>query len=60
MILNLITLGGETFAGRKFCDFSVFWHFSRKFLPRHNAKAKSWLGPLTEPLVSSALKNLTL
>ena len=34
------TLGAETFAGRKFRDFRVFWHFSRKFLPRHNLKSK--------------------
>ena len=34
------TLGAESFAGRKFRDFRVFWHFSRKFLPRHNLKSK--------------------
>ena len=34
------TLGAETFAGRKFRDFRVFWHFSRKFLPRHDLKSK--------------------
>ena len=34
------TLGAETFAGRKFRDFRVFWHFSRKFLPRHNLNSK--------------------
>ena len=37
---NTITLGAETFAGRKFRDFRVFWHFSRKFLPRHNLNSK--------------------
>ena len=31
-----VTLGAETFAGRNFCDFLVFWHFLPKFLPRHN------------------------
>ena len=36
----LDTLGAETFAGRKFRDFRVFWHFSRKFLPRHNLNSK--------------------
>ena len=34
------TLGAETFAGRNFRDFRVFWHFSRKFLPRHNLNSK--------------------
>ena len=35
-----LTLGAETFTGRKFRDFRVFWHFSRKFLPRHNPNSK--------------------
>ena len=35
------TLGAETFADRKFRDFRVFWHFSRKFLPRHNLNSNS-------------------
>ena len=35
------TLGAETFAGRNFRDFRIFWHFfSRKFLPRHNLNSK--------------------
>ena len=36
---HALTLGAETFAGRKFRDFRVFWYFSRKFLPRHNLKS---------------------
>ena len=35
-----VTLGAGAFAGRKFRDFRVFWHFSRKFRPRHNLKSK--------------------
>ena len=33
-------LGAETFTGRNFRDFRVFWNFSRKFLPRHNQNSK--------------------
>ena len=36
----IATLGAETFAGRDFLDFRVFWHFSRKFLPKHNLNSK--------------------
>ena len=34
------TLGAESFPGRKFRDFCVFLHFSRKFLARHNLNSK--------------------
>ena len=36
LVLCQHTLGAESFAGRKFRDFHIFWHFSQKFLPRHN------------------------
>ena len=39
-VSNLCTLEAETFARRKFGDFRVFWHFLRKFLPRHNLNSK--------------------
>ena len=34
------TLGAESFAGRKFHNFRIFWHFLQKFLPRHNLNSK--------------------
>ena len=33
-------LRGGNFFGQKVLQFSHFWHFSRKFLPRHNLNSK--------------------
>ena len=37
---NSGTLRADIFAGRKFRDFHVFRHFSRKFQPRHNLNSQ--------------------
>ena len=39
---QIVILGrGSNFRGQKVSRFSrFFWHFSRKFLPRHNLKSK--------------------